>query len=124
MKSKLPNKPKPAQTCPNLRFTLMKRARRRTLLQELLLLPLCKSSTNVRPTGQSHASYSKGLDIDEHVRHFRGRSSSDILRGPQIYEKNLPISLMLSNVKGNGRLFLIFVAFSEYLDYMKPWRNI
>ena len=50
----------------------MKRARRRTLLPALLLLPLCKSSTNVRPTGQSHASYSKGLDIDEHVRPFRG----------------------------------------------------
>ena len=64
----------------------MKRARRRTLLQALLLLPLCKSSTNVRPTGQSHASYSKGLDIDEHVRHFRGRyeTMEEYLEGKSI----------------------------------------
>ena len=64
----------------------MKRARRRSLLQALLLLPLCKSSTNVRPTGQSHASYSKGLDIDEHVRHFRGRyeTMEEYLEGKSI----------------------------------------
>ena len=46
--------------------------------------------------------------------------SSDILKRPQDFLKESSIFLwrqILSNVKNSGRLFQIFVAFSEYLNF-------
>ena len=84
----------------------MKRVQPRTLIQELLLLPLCKSSTNVRPTGQSHASYSKGLDIDEDVRPFRGR-----------YGALVSIDFMLAVLIGTGWTLFVDNDFSWTLFF-------